>query len=72
MSIFYCDYHEDLEDSDLVGFNEVESDDGNVVYFYCDEGLSESDDVEDALLKEFLLNLTPQERKEIDEFLGSD
>ena len=72
MSIFYCDYHEDLEDSDLVGFNEVESDDGNVVYFYCDEGLSESYDVEDALLKEFLLNLTPQERKEIDEFLGSD
>lgn len=31
MSVFYCDYHDRLEDADLVGYNEKEHKQ------YCDE-----------------------------------
>jgi hypothetical protein len=44
MSVFYCDYHDEIEDSDVVGFNAVGDRE------YCDDAIA--DMIEDAAIED--------------------
>ena len=58
MSTFYCDFHDQLEDADFVGFNEQH--DGTTV---CDLALEEVHETEQEILERIVSQLPPDARR---------
>ena len=60
MSVFYCDYHQRLEDKDLVGFNAT---DKPVIQFVCDDAVTEVEFLTELDEEEFFNSLPELDNK---------